>query len=111
VRNREVDVVISWEIAAELRDVLGRPKLRGYEVSAEDVRDLLSLIAPDLPSVEVDVELRDPDDVAVVVAAVAGRAEAIVTGDRDLLDDAELRAWLQERDIDVLTPAELVDRI
>jgi putative PIN family toxin of toxin-antitoxin system len=103
--------VISWELAAELRDVLGRPKLQSYEISSEDVRDLLSLIASDLPSVDVDVELRDPDDVAVVAAAVAGRADAIVTGDRDLLDNDELRAWLQERGIDVVTPADLLNRI
>jgi putative PIN family toxin of toxin-antitoxin system len=104
-------VVISWELAAELHDVLRRPKIRRYSVGDEDVRDLLSLIAADLPVVEVDVELRDPDDVPVVSAAVAGRAEAIVTGDRDLLDDLELRGWLLERGVEVLTPAELVERI
>jgi predicted nucleic acid-binding protein len=72
---------------------------------------LLSLTAPDLPTVEVDLELRDPDDVAVVVAAVAGRADAIVTGDRDLLDDARLRTWLSARGLELLTPAELVGRL
>jgi len=41
---------------------------------------------------------------------VAGRAEAIVTGNRDLLADARLLAWLRERGIDVLTPAELLRR-
>ena len=30
--------------------------------------------------------VRDPDDDQVLAAAVEGRAEAIVTGDRDLLD-------------------------
>lgn len=104
-------MVISWELAAELRDVLRRPKIRRYSVGDEDARDLLSLIAADLPLVEVDVELRDPDDVPVVAAAVAGSAEAIVTGDRDLLDDAELRRWLNERDVEVLTPAELIKRL
>lgn len=103
--------MISWELAAELRDVLRRPKIRRYSVGDEDARDLLSLIAADLPLVEVDVELRDPDDVPVVAAAVAGSAEAIVTGDRDLLDDAELRRWLNERDVEVLTPAELIKRL
>jgi putative PIN family toxin of toxin-antitoxin system len=103
--------VISWDLAAELRDVLGRPKLRDYEISPEDVHDLLGLLAPDLPSVEVAVALRDRDDVAVVAAAVAGRAEAIVTGDHDLLDNDELRDWLQERGVAVLSPAELVERL
>ena len=102
---------MSWELAAELADVLGRTKLRAYDVSHEDVRDLLSLLAPSLPSVDVEVEVRDPDDIAVVAAAVAGRVDAIVTGDRDLLDDLELRAWLRDRGVDVLTPAELSERI
>ena len=103
-------MVISWELAAELRDVLRRPKLRRYSLAEADVRDLLSLVAPDLPTVEVDVELRDPDDVPVVAAAVAGRAEAIVSGDHDLLDDTNLRGWLSERGIQVFTPAEFLTR-
>ena len=111
MRNRELEVVISWDLAAELRDVLGRPKLRDYEVSGDDVRDLLSLIAAGLPSVDVEVELRDPDDAAVVAAAIAGGAEAIVTGDRDLLDNRDLRMWLRDRGIDILTPRELAERV
>jgi putative PIN family toxin of toxin-antitoxin system len=111
VLTGEIDPVVSWELAAELRDVLRRPKLRPYSLGDEDVRELLGLVAADLPTVDVEVELRDPDDVPVVAAAVAGRAEAIVTGDRDLLDDKDLRAWLTERGVDVLTPAELVERI
>jgi predicted nucleic acid-binding protein len=47
----------------------------------------------------------------VVEAAVAGRAEMIVTGDRELLDDPDLRAWLIERGIDLVTPAALARRL
>jgi predicted nucleic acid-binding protein len=80
-------------------------------VTEADVVAVLSYLAPLLPAVEVDLHLRDPRDVPVVAAAVAGRADAIVTGDRDLLDDAELLGWLSERGVEVLTPAELVDRV
>jgi putative PIN family toxin of toxin-antitoxin system len=111
VLTGEIDPVVSWELAAELRDVLRRPKLRRYSLGDEDVRELLGLVAADLPTVDVEVEVRDPDDAPVVAAAVAGRADAIVTGDRDLLDDAGLRAWLAERGVEVLTPAQLLDRI
>ena len=75
------------------------------------MRDLLSLTAPELPTVRVEVDLCDVDDVPVVAAAVAGRANVIVTGDRDLLDDAGLRGWLAERGVDVVTPVELVARL
>jgi hypothetical protein len=38
-------------------------------------------------------------------------ADAIVTGDRDLLDNADLHAWLRDRGIRLITPAGLVERI
>ena len=46
------------------------------------------------------IQIRDPDDAWVLASAVAGDAEALVTGDRDLLDvrsEAPLR---------ILTPRE-----
>jgi predicted nucleic acid-binding protein len=88
--------------------VLRRPKLRRYELSRQDIEDVLLILSPALPEVDVDVPLRDPADVPVVAAAVVGRAEAIVTGDRDLLDDAELRTWLAERGVRLLRPVELL---
>jgi len=80
-----------------------RPKLRRYRVTEEDVRDVLVLLAPLLPSVEVDVPVRDPGDAPVIAAALAGRADAIVTGDGDLLDDQDVRAWLEERGVEVIS--------
>jgi len=111
VRQGSIETVGSWELAEELASVLRRPKLRRYDISAADARDLLVLLARDLPDVDVTVDLRDPDDAPVVAAAVAGRADAIVTGDRDLLEDEELRTWLLEREIALLTPRELGERV
>jgi predicted nucleic acid-binding protein len=75
------------------------------------VRDVLVLLAPQLPSVEVDVALRDPDDAPVVASALSGAAEAIVTGDAHLVEDPDLRAWLAARGLDVLLPGELLRRL
>jgi putative PIN family toxin of toxin-antitoxin system len=111
VRRGDLEPIMSWELARELADVLRRPEIRRYGVTEGDVDDVLAVLGPLLPDVDVSVEIRDPDDAAVVGAAVAGAAEAIVTGDRDLLDDAGLRSWLAAHGIVVLTPAEALDRL
>ena len=106
--DQRFEPISSWELAEELADVLTRLKLRRYELAADDLRDLLLLLSGSLPSVEIEVAVRDPDDTPVVAAAVASNADTIVTGDGDLLEDTTLRGWLAERGIDVLTPTELV---
>lgn len=111
VRDGRLTALASWELAAELVEALRRPKLERYEVTETDIASLLLFIATQLPEVDVEVELRDPADAKVVAAAVAGRADLIVTGDRDLLDDLELHDWLRVRGIAIETPASLVDRL
>jgi len=105
------EVVATWELAQELLAVVARPKLRRYRITPKDERQVLVLLARAFPSIEMNVPLRDPDDAAVVAAALADHAEAIVTGDRDLLEDGELQAWLRERGVEVLTPIELLARL
>jgi predicted nucleic acid-binding protein len=98
----------SWDLAEEIVDVLRRPKLARYGLSEDDVREALVLLAPLLPSVDVEVAVRDPDDAPVVASALAGGVQAIVTGDAHLLDDSDLRAWLEDRGVGVISPAELL---
>lgn len=111
VRDRRIDAVASWALAEEIVDVLRRPKLARYGVTEADVRVVVELLAPLLPTIEVDVPLRDPDDIPVVAAAVVGHAELIVTGDADLLDDGAVRRWLTEHDIEVVTAVEVLRRL
>ena len=42
-----------------------------------------------------------------MAAALAGGADVIVTGDADLLADADLRAWLSARGVTAMRPTEL----
>jgi predicted nucleic acid-binding protein len=109
VRRGAVDAVASWELAEEVAEVLRRRHITRYGLGEGDVREVLILLAPLLPNVDVDVALRDPDDAPVIASALAGGAEAIVTA--GLLDDPGLRKWLSSRGIDLLTPTELLERL
>lgn len=91
--------------------VLSSPRLKGYQVDDSQVAEILAFLAPFIPSVEFDVHVRDASDAPVIRSALAGQAEAIVTGDRDLLDDGELRRSLAQRGIRILTPRELLSLI
>lgn len=110
-RHRRVEIVASLPVAEELKRVMRRPKFAVHGVAEQDVEDVLELLTPYVPPIEIDAPIRDPDDAPFVAAAVMGHAEAIITGDRDFLDDADLRAWLAERGIEVLTPAQAIERL
>jgi putative PIN family toxin of toxin-antitoxin system len=111
--NGRVDTIVTPALLDELLDVISRPRLARYEIDDDLVGAILELVWPGMPGVGIEVVLaevvlpdavlRDVDDRIVVEAAVAGAADAIVTGDKDLLDDADLVAWLAHRGISVVT--------
>ena len=76
-------------IFEELRRGLAKPYFR-KRVSAEEADELLDafqLLAVALPNPDSPAEVvRDPDDDFLVALAATSNADAIVTGDRDLLD-------------------------
>jgi uncharacterized protein len=105
VREDVVELVVSPHLIAELSDVLGRRRFRRYlsvGEAEEFVRGLtrLAITVNDPPA--HGAITRDINDDYLVRLARAGGADALVSGDRDLLD----------ADIDdiVLTPAEPVTR-
>jgi putative PIN family toxin of toxin-antitoxin system len=80
-------VLLSTATLAELREVLGRKKLRRY-VDEGEARLWLALLIHE--SVWVDdpdevVECRDPRDDKFLGLAVGGRATHIISGDANLL--------------------------
>ncbi len=82
----EHELVTGEFVLHELRRVLrGRLKLPVDTVEAIEGFLREHEVVP-RPKVPHELEVRDPDDRWVLASAVAGRAEVLVTGDRDLLD-------------------------
>ncbi len=84
----EHELVLGESVLGELRRVLTQ-KLRTTSEVAEEMDGFLrreAVVISGAP--ELDIPLRDPDDVPVVAEAVAGQVDFMVTGDRDLLDVA-----------------------
>lgn len=77
-------LVTSEHLLEELEGVLST-QFNLTPVAAHEVRSELGAIADVVEPSEVPRICRDPDDDEVLAAAVMGKAEAIVTGDEDLL--------------------------
>jgi putative PIN family toxin of toxin-antitoxin system len=74
---------------AELRRVL-RERFRVPPALVKDSESALrqNTIVP-VPKRTLAIKIRDPDDARVLASAVAGGADALVTGDKDLLSIAK----------------------
>ena len=107
-RSGSVCPLASRETTAELIRVLAYPK---FALNAEDRHDLLDDFLPYCQTVDVPVpppaipECRDLFDRPFLELALAGRADALVTGDSDILGLAGAFA------VPVLTPAEFRRRV
>jgi len=98
----EAQLLVSEATLEELADVLARPKFDPY-VSIADRQEFLRLmgrVAELVPITFTVRACRDPKDDKFLELAINGRADLIVTGDRDLL------ALNPFRDIPIITPAQ-----
>ena len=84
----EHQLITAEVVLTELRAVL----IRRIKLPHATVEDILALLRdqevvpkPPKPS---DLPIRDPDDRWMLASAMAGRADVLVTADRDLLDVA-----------------------
>ncbi len=97
---------VSAATLEELAEVLARPKFDPY-VSIADRQEFIRLLGRvgELAPITFTVRAcREPKDDKFPELAINGRADLIVTGDRDLL---ELNPF---QDVPIITPAEYLER-
>lgn len=109
IETGKLQAIVSEEILTELARTLERPKLqkRLQQLGLEDnavmlaVRQKVTIV----PTIRIQVpDLRDPKDEIILAAAVAGNADAIITGDEDLL------VLVKVQGIPILSPRDFLAR-
>lgn len=100
-------ILISESTIAELNDVLRREKFNKYITEEERIQFLTALVREaQFTDVTVEVtECRDPKDNKFLELAISGRANCIVSGDKDL---SVLHPF---RGISILSPREFLNKI
>lgn len=99
------ELLTSPQVLGELRRVL-RTK---FGVPQDLIEDFISLIRQDTvlaqPGPPPPVEIGDRDDLPVLSAAISGKAEVFVTGDKELLDLREVE------NLQILSPRQFWDKL
>lgn len=86
--NEKVKVITTDQLIDEIRLVTSRDKLKKY-FSPDKVSDLIALLdilADKVKIKKVDKICRDPKDDFLLALSKEGRADYLITGDKDLLD-------------------------
>ena len=106
-QSRRIAVLISREILTEYLRVFAYPK---FQLSEQEIRPLIEEeLLPFVETIRVRRRLavvrRDPDDDKFLECAVAGRAQYLVTGDRDLRELGSFRGTT------ILSAGEFLERM
>ncbi len=101
-KDKHFLLIISPSILAEVDNVLRRDRvMKSHKRSIQELQEIIREMA-DVSSVvpgRIKIEMvRDPDDDKIISAAIEGKADYIVSRDRDLLDIKEYQG------IKIITP-------
>ncbi len=82
----EHEIILSPQVFEESRRIITKKFVVNTGDLDEFFRALLESSELSLPPYEKRIEVRDPDDVDILAAALKSGAAYLVTGDKDLLD-------------------------
>lgn len=104
--NRQITLISAIETMEEFRKVALRPKFGfGVEEIDEFISALIEVCEIIEPKDKFNVVTQDPSDNKFLDAAVSGKADFIISGDKHLLNLKEFKG------IKILTPKEFLDYI
>jgi putative PIN family toxin of toxin-antitoxin system len=89
-KNGKIDIILSEKGILEIARVLGYPKIFKYlKQSNFNIENFLSTLRfmcdiVDISGIEVNVP-RDPNDNHILATFIAGKADFLISGDKDLL--------------------------
>lgn len=87
-KERRFALVISDILLQEFSEVIRRPRIKEkYKITEEEIKELEKVILDKAIFVPIPGELnlcRDPDDNAILETAILGKANYVVTGDKDI---------------------------
>lgn len=108
-KRQQLYVITSPVIIAKTLEVIRRPSIqKNFSISETDIQAIKTLLERRTiltpHNLKLKVVERDPEDDNIIIAAVEGKADCIVSGDRHLQD---LDSY---EDIPILSPSEFVVR-
>jgi putative PIN family toxin of toxin-antitoxin system len=109
IRAGQVHLILSRPLLAELRDVLGRARIRRrIPLTDEEIESYLAVIVQKSTMIDVRERFhlcRDPKDDIFIETAIEGGAQYIVSRDEDLTRDLDLVDTLAGLGIEITTVA------
>jgi len=103
VADGTVQVAYDARLLSEYRDVLNRPK---FNLAKENVEAFLTQVEQEgflVSAKPLEIHLLDPDDEPFLEVAIAGKVEALVTGNKRHFPKKEYAK------VRILSPAEFLD--
>jgi uncharacterized protein len=106
ILSEAITVLYDDRILSEYREVLMRPTFGFERTDVETILDFIEATGEDISAGEVDVVLPDPTDLPFLEVAMAGVADALISGNLK-----HFKPRRGQHNVDVCTPAEFLRRI